>query len=158
MLEFEGEERNVVGVRRLPGSHAEIARYARTRSPMNHPTVMFRRDAVLDAGNYVEIGLVEDYDLWARMLARGARMSNIEEPLLLFRCSPAMFTRRGGMRHVRAEWLLQRRLQDYGLIGPVRRWANLVVRVGFRLLPTRLLRGAYARIFRKPVSDGRILE
>jgi hypothetical protein len=62
------------------------------------------------------------------------------------------------MRHVRAEWLLQRRLQDYGLIGPVRRWANLVVRVGFRLLPTRLLRGAYARIFRQPDSDGRTLE
>jgi glycosyltransferase involved in cell wall biosynthesis len=149
MLEFEGDESNVVGERRLPATHEEIARYARTRSPINHPTVMLRRDAVLAAGNYVEIGLVEDYDLWVRMLASGARMSNMDEPLVLFRCSPAMFARRGGLKHLRAEWLLQRRLRDYGLIGPVRRWANLVVRIGFRLLPTRLLRIAYGRIFRQ---------
>jgi glycosyltransferase involved in cell wall biosynthesis len=155
MLEFEGDEGNVVAVRRLPGTHEQIARYARTRSPLNHPTVLLRRDAALDAGNYQEIGLVEDYDLWARMLANGARMSNVDEPLVLFRCSPAMFERRGGMRHLRAEWLLQRRLQDYGLIGPVRRWANLVVRIGFRLLPTRLLRTAYARVFRQSVPDRR---
>jgi hypothetical protein len=64
-----------------------------------------------------------------------------------------MFARRGGLKHLRAEWLLQRRLQDYGLIGPVRRWANLVVRIGFRLLPTRLLRTAYGRIFRQPAAD-----
>lgn len=148
MLEFEGDESNVVGVRRLPTTHEEIARYARTRSPLNQPTVMLRRDAVLAAGNYVELGLVEDYDLWARMLAHGSRMANIDEPLVLFRCSAAMFARRGGGRHLRAEWLLQRRLQQYGLIGPVRRWANLVVRIGFRLLPARLLRTAYIRIFR----------
>lgn len=153
MLEFEGDESNVVGVRRLPGTHEQIARYARTRSPLNQPTVMLRRDAVLAAGNYVDIGLVEDYDLWARMLAHGARMSNIDEPLVLFRCSPAMFARRGGWRHLRAEWQLQRRLQAYGLIGPVRRWANLVVRIGFRLLPTRLLRTAYGRIFRESVGE-----
>jgi len=152
MLEFEGDESNVVGVRRLPATHEEIVRYARTRSPINQPAAMLRRDAVLAAGNYVDIGLVEDYDLWARMLARGARMSNLEEPLVLFRCSPAMFARRGGLRHLRAEWVLQRRLQDYGLIGPVRRWVNLVVRIGFRLLPTGLLRAAYGRIFRQPVA------
>jgi len=152
MLEFEGDETNVIGVRRLPQTHEEIARYARTRSPINQPAVMMRRDAVLAAGNYVEIGLVEDYDLWARMLAHGARMSNVDEPLVLFRCSPAMYARRGGLQHLRAEWVLQRRLRDSGLIGPVRRWWNLVVRIGFRLLPTRLLRTVYGRIFRESVA------
>jgi glycosyltransferase involved in cell wall biosynthesis len=154
MLEFEGEESNVIGVRRLPETHEEIVRYARTRSPINQPAAMMRRSAVLAAGNYVEIGLVEDYDLWARMLARGSRMSNIAEPLVLFRVSPGMYARRGGLKHLRSEWVLQRRLQEYGLIGPVRRAGNLVVRIGFRLLPSRLLRGAYGRIFREPTATG----
>jgi glycosyltransferase involved in cell wall biosynthesis len=154
MLEFEGEETNVIGLRRLPETHEEIFRYARTRSPINQPAAMMRRAAVLAAGNYVEIGLVEDYDLWARMLARGSRMANIADPLVLFRVSPGMYARRGGLRHLRSEWVLQRRLQEYGLIGRLRRCSNLVVRIGFRLLPSRLLRGAYGRIFREPAGAG----
>jgi glycosyltransferase involved in cell wall biosynthesis len=152
MLEFEGEESHVVGLRRLPETHEEIHRYARTRSPINQPTAMLRRSAVLAAGNYVELGLVEDYELWARMLARGSRMSNLPEPLVLFRCSPNMFARRGGLRHLRSEWELQRRLWRYGLIGPGRLVGNLIVRLGFRLLPGRLLRIAYSGIFRRPAD------
>jgi glycosyltransferase involved in cell wall biosynthesis len=150
MLEFEGDEDNVVGVRRLPGAHDDILRYARTRTPVNHPTVLFRRDAVLAAGNYVALGQVEDYDLWARMLARGSRMANVEEPLVLFRCGEGMYARRGGWRHLRSEWELQRRLQDCGLIGPGRRVLNLAVRIGFRLLPAKALRVVYGRLFRRP--------
>jgi glycosyltransferase involved in cell wall biosynthesis len=150
MLEFEGDESNVVALRKLPETPDEILRYARTRSPINQPTAMLRRDAVLAAGNYVELGLVEDYELWARMLSRGARMANLPEPLVLFRCSPNMFARRGGLRHVRSEWELQRRMREYGLIGPGRQAANLVLRLGFRLLPSRLLKVAYGQVFRRP--------
>ncbi len=149
MLEFEGDETHVVGLRRLPSTQEEIRRYAKTRSPINQPAAMLRRAAVLAAGNYVELGLVEDYELWARMLARGSKMANLPEPLVLFRCSPNMFARRGGIRHLRSEWELQRRLRRYGLIGPVRQATNLVVRLGFRLLPGRLLRVAYTWVFRQ---------
>lgn len=149
MLEFEGDEDNVVGLRRLPTTHEEIVRYARTRTPINHPTALFRRAAVLEAGNYAPLGQVEDYDLWARMLAGGHRMANLAEPLVLFRCGAGMFARRGGWRHLRSEWELQRRLRSYGLFGPGRQLVNVVVRVGFRLLPSGALRAVYGRLFRR---------
>jgi hypothetical protein len=152
MLEFEGEESDVVGVRRLPATHEELLRYARTRNPINQPTVMLRRSAVLAAGNYRSLGQVEDYELWARMLGGGARLANITEPLVLFRSGRGMYARRGGLRHLPSEWELQRRLQEYGLIGPLRRAMNLVVRLGFRLLPAPLLRIVYGRVFRRPVD------
>lgn len=40
----------------------------RFTNPVNHPSVMLRRSAVLEVGNYRPLGSVsEDYDLWARL-------------------------------------------------------------------------------------------
>jgi hypothetical protein len=83
------------------------------------------------------------------MLAGGSRLANIAESLVLSRSGRGMYARRGGLRHLPAEWELQRRLQEYGLIGPLRRATNLVVRLGFRLLPAPLLRVVYGRVFRR---------
>jgi hypothetical protein len=47
-----------------------------------HPTMMFRRDLVVDVGGYNEAAFpAEDYDLWLRMAPRG-RLGNIVEPLV----------------------------------------------------------------------------
>lgn len=48
--EFEGTTDNVRSQRKLPEMPEEIAKYARKRCPVNHPVVMFRKKAVLDAG------------------------------------------------------------------------------------------------------------
>jgi glycosyltransferase involved in cell wall biosynthesis len=47
-----------------------------------HPTAMFRRSAVIQAGGYRhDYVAAEDYDLWRR-LARVGRLKNLPEPLL----------------------------------------------------------------------------
>lgn len=48
-----------------------------------HPTVMFRKDAVLEFGGYRHV-VSEDYDLWSRMILK-YKMVNIEELVLLYR-------------------------------------------------------------------------
>ncbi len=40
-------------------------------NPFTHSTVMFRRDAAMDAGGYGNFGNAEDWDLWLRMGLRG---------------------------------------------------------------------------------------
>jgi glycosyltransferase involved in cell wall biosynthesis len=51
-----------------------------------HPSVIFRRSAVLEAGNYNNYPetLIEDYDLWMR-LARVSRLQNMPECLVKYR-------------------------------------------------------------------------
>lgn len=50
-----------------------------------HPTVMFRRDVVRDAGGYrPEYNGIEDIDLWLRLSRRG-RLECLAERLLLYR-------------------------------------------------------------------------
>ena len=52
----------------------------------HHPSVMFRKEAVVEAGGY-RLGMwpVEDVDLWTRMVEAGARMRVIDEPLTRYR-------------------------------------------------------------------------
>ncbi|WPF66360.1 MULTISPECIES: glycosyltransferase [unclassified Corynebacterium] len=151
VAEFEHSPDQVTAIRSLPERHEEIARYAKMRSPINHPSVMMRARAVHKAGNYREVHFMEDYDLFARALATGARFHNLPEPLTYFRVSAAQFQRRTSREMLAVERRMQRNLVSYGLISKPRSWFNLVARNTYRLLPPALLRRAHAWLFhRKP--------
>src|SRR6202050_200361 len=96
LLEFVGDTDGSGGQRLPPTDAGQIQRYARMHDPFNHPTVVYRRHAVLEAGGYGEFPLMEDYALFARMLAGGARAVNVAEPLVFYRVGPEAFKRRGG--------------------------------------------------------------
>ena len=50
--EFEHTPADAAHSRRVPCTHEEIARFAKSRNPINHMTVCYRKSAVLSAGNY----------------------------------------------------------------------------------------------------------
>ena len=108
LLEFVADTDDVVGQRVPPVGAGEIARFARVHDPFNHPTVVYRRSAVLAAGGYGDLPLMEDYALFARMLQSGARAVNVAEPLVFYRVGATAFKRRGGMALLRSELRLQR--------------------------------------------------
>lgn len=151
LAEFEGDSTNidqinVTQVRRLPEKHADIAKYAQMNSPINNPAVMMRTSLVREAGGYHDVPYMEDYDLWARLLARGARFENLPEPLTFFR-TDGMFERRRSQGIFASERRMQKTLRELGLISYPRSIFNLVARTAFRLLPTTLMRHAYRRLF-----------
>ena len=63
------------------------------RDPFNHPTVVYRKHAVLAVGGYGDLPLMEDYALFARMLQNGARAVNVAEPLVYYRVGATSFKR-----------------------------------------------------------------
>jgi len=56
-------------------------------SCLYHPTVMFRKETIVDQGGYnVNFSGAEDYDLWCRLSRNiSVRFANISEPLLCYR-------------------------------------------------------------------------
>lgn len=50
-----------------------------------HPTVMLKKKAVMELGGYSEIPVVEDYDLWLRMIRSGKVFVPINKVLLDYR-------------------------------------------------------------------------
>ena len=87
------------GMLPYPGSHEEIVLGLLCRNSMVHPTVVFRREAVLRAGNYSEVPNVEDYELWLRMAARGYRLHNLPEVLLRHRVHDGSTTMQAEREH-----------------------------------------------------------
>jgi glycosyltransferase involved in cell wall biosynthesis len=147
MEEFDGASGRVLGIRRFPADHEHIVVKLRRINPLNHPSVMMSRARALAAGGYTDLPYLEDYDLWARMVAGGARLANAPDALVRFRGGEPALARRRSHIATRSEWTLQRNLISYGIVS--RRGAawNLITRSAFRVLPRGLIRRAYARLF-----------
>ncbi len=143
LYEFGHSPDDVVGRRTPPTDPEEIRRVVRFRDPFNHPTVVYRKSAVLSAGGYTDMALMEDYLLFTRMIDAGARPANLAEPLVSYRVGAGAYARRGGGRLLRSELALQRRFRDLGITTRRQYLRNVVVRGGYRLVPEALRKAAY---------------
>lgn len=138
-----------VSVKKLPEQHDDIVVYAQSRNPINHPVVMFRKKAVLEAGGYQHFPLFEDYYLWVRMLANGARFYNIQESLLYFRTSPDMFKRRGGLKYAMDEFRFQKVMFGMNMISSKQFLLNVMTRFPVRIAPNQVRSWLYKKALRK---------
>src|SRR5690606_34079759 len=79
---------NALRVREVPLTHDEIVRLIWT-CPFIHPTVMYRREAILELGGYsVDAHRSEDYELWIRAAKAGLRFANLAEALVHYSVRP----------------------------------------------------------------------
>lgn len=150
ITEFIDTEENIVCRRVVPTGHEEIVKYCKTRSPMNHVTVMFRKSAVLGAGNYMNLYFAEDYYLWCRMLANGCRFLNLSEVLVNVRVGVAMYRRRGGWKYFRSLKTIEKFKLSAKQIGISRYLLNQSIRfTQCLLLPNKLRGWALLKIVRR---------
>lgn len=147
--EFTESENNITSQRRVPASHQEIAKAIKIRCPFNHPSLIYKKEAILKAGGYIHFHNLEDWHLWARMFLKGARMANLQESLLLFRTSPQMFKRRGGMKYAASDIKLQWFFYKIGLTNAFEMCRNLFFRIPVRLAPPTLRTFFYKQILRR---------
>lgn len=92
--EFIDDPNNIVSKRVVPVQNDEIYKFAKRRSPFNHPTVMYKKSEVLKNNGYSDLRRNQDVDLFGRMLFNGAKAANIDKCLLLFRTNNDLLKRR----------------------------------------------------------------
>ena len=79
----------------LPLNDSDIRAALLRGNPFCHPSVMFRRQAVIDEGGYLGGQYAEDYDLWARLaLVDGIRFANSQTPFVGYRTATGETVRR----------------------------------------------------------------
>lgn len=148
IAEFASDPDAVTGFRRVPLDCGQIRRFAKSRNPMNHMTVLLRRSHILAVGGYEEMEGYEDYYLWARLLTGGYQLRNIGDICCRVRTGDGMYRRRGGLAYFRSGMKLQRYLLKSGLIRPMRFAANSAARFLGAMVPPSLRRLCYHTLLR----------
>lgn len=148
LSEFEDDVKNVKCLKKVPHRHDQIETYIKSRNPLNHPAVVFRKSAVERAGGYQHFPLFEDWYLWARMLVTGSKFRNIQKPLVHFRTSPEMMKRRGGFRYAKDSFKFQMELHKLGLVSLPSALKNGAMRAAVYMMPNALRSKVYSVFLR----------
>lgn len=150
--EFENNPEEIISYRQLPTEHKEIYKFGQFRCPVNHMTVMYKREAVIRAGNYQTFKNIEDYYLWSRMLKQGSVFANIPECLVNVRAGQAMFQRRANLTYFfNTEFPLHTELYKMKFINLKQYMRNISSKFLLRILPTKIMGLVYKKFLRKEV-------
>lgn len=146
--EFDGNISNIISQRIVPENSVDIINFAKKRNPFNHMTVMYKKEAILKAGNYKEFLWFEDYNLWVRMFLSGAKGYNIQENLVNARTGKEMFSRRGGFKYIKQEINMQKFMLSERYISTKEYTRNVFERMVVRIMPNKIRGLIYLKIIR----------
>ena len=147
--EFEDETKQVVSVRKVPLHQEEIKKYQIYRSSFNHVSVMFKKTAVLHAGNYQDALFVEDDLLWVNMLNTGSVGVNIAECLVRVRVGKELIKRRGGYSYYKQYKSGRKKIRDTGFINERQYCISLLIQLMVCLVPNSIRRKIFINLLRK---------
>lgn len=146
-VQYDSDLRHVVTDRKVPTDSHTVMSYARWRTPFNHVTAIFRRDAVESIGGYPDIdGHLEDWWIALRLLKRGHRIANLPAYHVKVRGDDAFIRRRGGWRYLQLEWSNLIAMSRDGLMSRRDVTTNLVMRSTVRLVPVWARKHIYRAI------------
>ncbi len=147
MTEFIDCPDNIIGRREVPLTNDDIYQYMKSRCALNHVTVMFRKDAVLKAGNYQDWFWNEDYYLWVRMMMAGCNFANIPNVTVNVRSGADQYARRGGKKYFDSEIGIKKLMLDNGMISKKEYYINYVERFIIQRMMPNSVRGWVFRTF-----------
>lgn len=149
--EFFSIPEKIEFVRKVPTSFLEIKKMLKTRNPINHVSVMFKKSAVIEAGGYRTLLFLEDYYLWVRMVAKEMNIQNISENLVLVRTGESMFKRRSNKEYISSWIYLQKIMLKESLINRVEYLRNAINIIVFIYIPPKAKKYIYKRFLRSNV-------
>lgn len=138
VLEFEVNIENIVAKRIVPIEDEAIKKYQKRRDGFNHVSVMFKKSAVLRAGNYQSCLLMEDTLLWVNIFLSGAKAVNIDDYLVFVRIGKDMFERRGGFSYYKKYKSGRKQIYKTGYISWWDYRYTLLVQFAVALMPNKL--------------------
>jgi glycosyltransferase involved in cell wall biosynthesis len=147
--EFVDSIDNVVSSVVLPEFPDDVVKYAKKRCPVRHPTLIYRKSAVIKAGNYRDYRHAQDYNLMVHMILNGSKIYNIQENLVYMRVSKDFYKRRGGWKQMKLILKLKKEFYEVGFYSKkdfvISAFGNAIICI----LPNNIRRLFYKKVLRK---------
>lgn len=147
--EFKDAPNNPFRRKDNPSTPEGAYKKAKISNPLNHMTVMFRRDVILSLGSYRDVPYLEDYDLWTRLLIAGYKVSNINEVLVYARVGNGMAARRSNHKQIEGWRAICANMLANGMINKWEYYRNMLYIKGFVYMPLSLKELIYNTLLRK---------
>lgn len=148
IMEFDEISYNDISLRKVPLEQEDIEKYLIKRNPMNHVTVIFKKDSVIRVGGYKDCPYFEDYFLWSRMISNNMNLRNISDILVKVRAGLKMSNRRGNIKYIKHIINFENELLKLRLINIKEYIYNCIIRSIVSLLPNKLRYFLYQRRLR----------
>lgn len=149
IAEFEDSPDRIVARRMVPLDDAAIKKYQKRRDAFNHMTVMYKKSAVLKAGNYQSALLMEDTLLWVNMIMSGAKCMNVNDDLVYARIGKGMYERRGGFSYFKKYREGRRKVRETGYIGWNDYYVTLTAQFIVALIPPAVRGMVFKRLLHR---------
>ncbi len=140
VIEFDDEKTRFKDV---PQSHEDIISAIVSKNPINHMSVVFKKDKIIEIGGYKHHLYMEDYNLWLRAVFNNLKIINLKDRLLYVRVNPEMVKRRKGLKYIKSEIELTKLKLSSETIPHGKVIIVSFVRIITRILPSRLLSVIY---------------
>ena len=142
------ENDNFIATKKVPISLSKIIKTIPFRNPLNHMTVGYKKNVVLELGGYPSLFLKEDYGLWIKFIFNKKNIKNIDRSLVKAITGRRMIKDRGGLKYIYSEFLLQKFLLSYGLTNIILGFFVFLLRSLIFFLPARFKKVFYLKFLR----------
>lgn len=149
IIEFELNLDNKKKARLVPCNSSQIYKWGKWRNPFNHMTVAYKKSIILQVGGYPTIPFMEDYALWIRLLVSGCKMMNMSKTLVYARAGEGLIRRRGGLKYIYSEFLLQKLMITSSYITVIEGLVHFCIRASIFILPFSARNFVYFFFLRK---------
>ena len=147
--EYNEDMNSFISEREVPVEDEEIKRVMKSRCAFNHSTVIYKKDKIIEAGNYGNKRIMEDYDLWIRCTKKGYRMHNLPIVLTKNRTGNSMYKKRSGIKYVKTIIEIENQLYSLKMINSFRKWYNIFIRSLVAIMPLHIRKFVYINLLRK---------
>lgn len=139
---------NSLLTKKMPVIHNEIREMAKIRNPINHMSVMFKKQVIIDAGAYKHLPYLEDYYLWIRVLQNGGKLENLNKYLVHVRVGNGMLSRRSNKEYIPSWKYLNNHMKENGFIRRSGYYRNMINIYAFIYMPIPLKKTVYKLFLR----------
>lgn len=147
--EFIDNPEVIISRRVVPAENKDIYNFAKRRSAFNHPTVMYKKNKVLEYGGYADLRRNQDVDLFGRMVYGGCKAANLEESLLLFRSNVDLMKRRKSWENTLSYIITIKRFWRIGYSSFGDFTIVTIAQIGMFIMPVNMQQWVYKKFLRR---------